>query len=111
LDKQFVDKPTQPNELEKDHSNYMNTIEFQYNFIGLLIQTYQESKMKELPIPEICSTFKKVWVAQEMGVIKLFLENFEFTDKTEDSVKSADIDEWVTMKKIKMKKLTMELND
>jgi len=113
--KQFVDEPTdKDHHLQKDNelNEYMNTIEFQINFIKLMIDAYQQYKINELSIPAKCLEFKKSWVAQEVGCITSFLEKYEITDNVNDMIKSSDIELWLKEKKLdKMKKFTMELKD
>lgn len=113
--KQFVDSPKEEHHLQKDDEliQSMNTIKFQINFIQLLIQSYQSYKLNPLPIPEICTEFKKVWVAQDVGCMTSFLQSFEITNILTDTIKSSDIEDWLKDKKIgiKMKKFTMEMKE
>lgn len=113
--KQFVNEPTEENHLKKDISldSDMNTIKFQINFIGLLIEAYKKYKIKELITPSQCNIFKKEWVAQDVGCMIAFLKSFELTNNKDDIIKSSDIEDWLKNKKIgiKMKKFTMEFKD
>jgi phage/plasmid-associated DNA primase len=111
--KRFVDDPDE-DELQRDPRliEEMDTPEFQFNFIGMLIWAYLEyqthgSKQK----PEECMKAKKDWIDQEIGALPSFLQEFEITNKVEDKVPSSEIQEWLQDKKlgITMKKLGMEL--
>lgn len=107
--KRFVDVPMEDELLKDPHlTEEMNTPEFQFNFIGMLIRAYETKGMEK---PDACNQAKKDWVEQDIGALPAFLQDFEITNNIEDKTPSCDINDWLLDKKlgITMKKLGMEL--
>jgi phage/plasmid-associated DNA primase len=107
--KRFVDVPMEDELLKDPHlTEEMNTPEFQFNFIGMLIRAYETKGMEK---PDACNQAKKDWVEQDIGALPAFLQDFEITNNVEDKTSSSDIQDWLLDKKlsITMKKLGMEL--
>jgi phage/plasmid-associated DNA primase len=107
--KRFVDDPIDDELLNDPNlSKEMDTPEFQFNFIGMLIRSYTENLMDK---PDACNQAKRDWIDQEIGALPSFLRDFEITNNVEDKTPSSDIQDWLIDKKlgITMKKLGMEL--
>lgn len=120
--------------------NEMKTLRFQKVFIGLLIKQYLEYsetiielneikhklkenpdelelkfKLSELEIklsePEEVKDAKREWIEPENNIIESLLNDFEFTNNSEDFIKSQDLQDWLTngKKGVSIKRLSVDL--
>jgi hypothetical protein len=114
--KQFVDgAPTDENEISKDYNieSEMKTLRFQRVFIGLLMKQYIDySEMETQPAePEEVKEAKREWIEPENNIIESLLNDFEFTNNSNDFIKSQDLQDWLTNgnKGISIKRLSIDL--
>lgn len=114
--KQFVDgQPQDENEISKDYNieNEMKTLKFQKTFIGLLIKQYVDYSNMELKPeePEEVKDAKREWIEPENNIVASLLNDFEFTNNSEDFIKSQDLQDWLTNnnKGISIKRLSIDL--
>jgi phage/plasmid-associated DNA primase len=101
--KNYVDEPSNEFELKKDDNikNELNELRFQRMFVGILIQSYfdfMQNGEPEEPVDVLKA--KDDWVAQDKSFIDTFLKDYEITDNEYDWVRSSDIEEWFTQKKL-----------
>ena len=98
-DKVFVKDPKNEFELQKDDNIKMEvtTLKFKLTLLHILIEMYKEYlQNKKLDIePKASIELKEDWFdMQKDNFITKFLVDFEFTNKEEDYVASADILAW-----------------
>jgi phage/plasmid-associated DNA primase len=114
FDKTFVDgEPKNSLEMKKDveFCESVKTPVFSLRLLNILIQAYIDFIQNGEVEPEKVLLQNSDWGGDDMDAVKLFLDEFEFTNSADNYVVSADITEWVKSQKLGMsvKKLKVEL--
>lgn len=114
FDKTFVDgEPKNSLEMKKDNEfcESVKTPLFSLRLLNILVQAYIDFLKNGEVEPEKVLLQNSDWGGDDMDAVKVFLDEYEFTNSADNYVVSADINEWVKTQKlgISVKKLKVEL--
>lgn len=115
--KQFVENPTNENELKKDENvkSEIDTLRFKQVFVGLLIKRYiqfirDENSLETVPVDVIQGIEDWVGGDEDTNLVNIFKNEFNITNDESDYVTSKDIEDWLKEQSsgISMKKFAIE---